>query len=181
VRLANRVLAALLILALACAGALLIIEVAADRLEHRTALVNWHPAYAWAARTDWTAGSIRVAAVIVILLGLVLLLAELKPPRVGRLAADPAGAGAAGMDTAYTRRGVAAAVRSAVTDVDGIRAASVKVSRRRVAVSAVAAALDKAAAQTVRDAVTTAAGERLTALRLRRAPALSVRVTPRSG
>jgi len=78
VRLANRVLAALLILALACAGALLIIEVAADRLEHRTALVNWHPAYAWAARTDWTAGSIRVAAVILILLGLVLLLAELE-------------------------------------------------------------------------------------------------------
>jgi hypothetical protein len=180
VRLANRVLAALLILALACVGALLIIEVVADRLAHRTAIVNWHPAYAWAARTTWVAGSIRVAAVILIVLGLVLLLAELKPARVGRLAADPAGAGAADMDTAYTRRGVAAAVRSAVTDVDGIRAASVTVNRRKVAVSAVAAALDQAAAQTVRDAVTAAARDRLTALSLRRAPALSVRVSPRS-
>jgi Family of unknown function (DUF6286) len=179
VRLANRLLAALLILALACAAALLIIEVGADRLEHRTAIFSWHPAYRWAARTTWTSGSIRVAAAALIVLGLVLLLAEVKPPRVARLAADPAGAGAAGMDTAYTRRGVAAAVRSAVTDVDGIRAASVKVNRRRVAVSAVAAALDKTAAQAVRDAVATAARDRLTALSLRRAPALSVRVTPR--
>jgi hypothetical protein len=180
VRLANRLLAALLILALACAGALLVIEVAADRLQHKAAVVNWHPVYSWATRTSWVSGSIRVTAVILILLGLALLFAEFKPPRVARLTADPAGAGAAGMDTAYTRRGVAAAVRSAVTDVDGIRAASVKVNRRRVAVSAVAAALDKAAAQTVRDAVSTAARDRLAALSLRRAPALSVRVTPRS-
>jgi hypothetical protein len=180
VRLANRLLAALLILALACVGALLIIEVTADRLRHRTAIVNWHPAYLWAARTSWVSGSIRVTAVILILLGLVLLTAELKPPRVARLAASPAGAGAADMDTAYTRRGVAAAVRSAVTDVDGIRAASVTVNRRRIAVSAVAAALDKAAAQTVRDAVTSAARDRVAALSLRRTPALSVRVTPRS-
>ena len=179
-RLPNRLLAALLILALACAGALLIIEVTADRIEHQTAVVNWYPAYSWAARTSWVSGSIRVTAVILILLGLVLLMAELKPPRVARLAAGPAGEGAANMNTAYTRRGVAAAVRSAVTDVDGIRAASVKVNRRRIAVSAVAGALDKAAAQTVRDDVTTAARDRLTALGLRRAPALSVRVTPRS-
>jgi hypothetical protein len=176
VRLANRLLAALLILALACASALLIIEVTADRLEHKAAVVNWHPAYGWATRTSWVSGSIRVTAVILILLGLVLLIAELKPPRVARIAAD----GAADMDTAYTRRGVAAAVRSAVTDVDGIRAASVKVNRRRVAVSAGAAALDKAAAQTVRDAVTTVARDRLAALSLRHVPALSVRVTPRS-
>jgi hypothetical protein len=177
VRLANRVLAALLILALACVGALLVIEVTADRLRHHTALVNWHPVYLWAARTSWVSGSIRVAAVILILLGLVLLAAELRPRRVARLAA----AGAADMDTAYTRRGVAAAVRSAVTDVDGIRAASVRVNRRRIAVSAVAAALDKGAAQTVRDAVTTAARDRMAALSLRRAPTLSVRVTPRRG
>ena len=43
------------------------------------------------------------------MLGLVLLIAELKPARVSRLAADPAQAGADGIDTAYTRRGLAAA------------------------------------------------------------------------
>jgi hypothetical protein len=182
-RLTNRVLAALLILALACAGLLLIIEVVAYRLQQKTAVLNWHPAYSWATRTDWAAGSIRVTAVILIVLGLALLVAELKPPRVARLATEPAemaGTDVAGMDTGYTRRGVAAAVRSAVIDVDGIHAASVKVKRRRVAVSASASALDKAAEQAVRETATTAAQDQLTALSLRPAPALSVRVTTRS-
>ena len=48
-----------------------------------------------------------------------LLIAELKPARVSRLAADPTEAGADAIDTAYTRRGLAAAIRSAVTAVDG--------------------------------------------------------------
>jgi hypothetical protein len=179
VRLANRALGALLSVALACVGALLIIEVVADRLRHRTALVDWHPAYRWAARTTWTAGSVRVAAGILIAAGLVLLIAELKPPRVSRLAADPGQAGAPGMDTAYTHRGVAAAVRSAVSDVDGVRGASVKVTRRRVSVAATATVLDRTAAQALREPVTAAARERLEALSLRRAAALSVRVAQR--
>jgi hypothetical protein len=179
VRLVNRVLAALLSLALACAGVILIVEVVAYRVNsHGPAIVNWHPAYTWAARTTWIDGSIRGAAAILIALGLALLLAELKPARVSRLAADPDQAGAPGIDTAYTRRGVAAAVRSAVTDVDGVRGASVTVRRRRVAVAATAAALDKAAAQTLRESVTTAARQRLAQLNLRHASALSVRVTP---
>ena len=91
---ANRVMAALLSLALIVAGVLLIIEVIADRVNHRPAIVDWHPAYAWAKRTTWNAGSIRVACAVLILLGLVLLIAELKPARVSRLAADPAQAGA---------------------------------------------------------------------------------------
>ncbi len=94
-----------------------------------------------------------MAAGIIILVGLVLLLAELKPARVARLAADPAKAGTPDVDTAYTRRGIAAAVRSAVTDVDGVRGASVKVTRRRVAVAATVAALDKTAAQSLRESV----------------------------
>ena len=63
-RLANRLLAALLILALACAGALLIIEVAADRLQHKAAVLDWHPAYRWAARSSWVSGSIRVTCAV---------------------------------------------------------------------------------------------------------------------
>jgi hypothetical protein len=160
VRLANRVPGALLALALGAAGVFLIVEVAADRVDHRTALVNWRPAYTWAARNTWTAGSIRVTAAILTLAGLVLLLVQLKPPRV----------------SAYTRRGVAAAVRSAVTGVDGIRATSVKVTRRRIRIAATAAAPDRAAAQTLREPVTAAARQRLAALSLRHRAALSVRV-----
>jgi hypothetical protein len=176
---ANRVLATLLSLAVIVAGVLLIIEVIADRVNHRASVVDWHPAYDWARRTTWNEGSIRVACVVLILLGLMLLIAELKPARVSRLAADPAHAGAADIDTGYTRRGLAAAIGSAVTGVDGVRGASVKVRRRKITVAATAAARDKAAARSLRDPISAAARQRLTALKLGRAPAVSVRVTPR--
>jgi hypothetical protein len=179
-RLANRVMAALLSLAVACAGVLLIIEVIAARTGQHAVIVNWRAAYNWAARTAWISGSIRVAAGILIVVGLVLLIAELKPARVSRLAADPSNAGAADIDTAYTRRGVAAAIRSAVNDVDGIRDASVKVTRRKVTIGATAAAQDKAAARTLSEPVTTAARQRLAALSLHHASALSVHVVPGS-
>jgi hypothetical protein len=78
---ANRVLAALLSLALIAAGVLLLIEVIADRVNNRPAVVDWQPAYDWAKRTTWNAGSIRVACAVLILLGLALLIAELKPAR----------------------------------------------------------------------------------------------------
>jgi hypothetical protein len=176
----NRLLAALLSLALAAAGALLIVEVIADRVNHRAAIVHWSRAYHWAKHTTWNAGSIRVACVILIVAGLALLIAELKPARVARLAAEPARADTAGIDTAYTRRGLAAAVRSAVTAVDGVRAASVKVRPRRVAITATATATDRADARSLRDPVSAAARQRLATLQLRRTPAVSVRVTPRS-
>jgi Family of unknown function (DUF6286) len=176
----NRVLAALLSLALIVGGALLIIEVIADRVRHRPAILHWQPAYDWAKRNAWNSGSVRVTCVILILLGLVLLIAELKPARVSRLAADPAQAGAADIDTAYSRRGLAAAVRSAVTDVDGVRGASVKVKRRKVRIAATAAARDNAVARELREPISGAARQRLATLHLRRAPSVSVRVTPRS-
>jgi hypothetical protein len=179
-RLLNRVLAALLSLALIVAGVLLIIEVIAYHVTNRPAIVPWQRAYSWAHRTTWNAGSIRVTCVLLILAGFVLLIAELKRPRVSRLAADPAQAGVAGVDTAYTRRGIAAAVRTAVVGVDGIRGTAVKVKRRKVRVTASAAARDKAAAQGLHDAVTAAARARLASLGLRRPPSVAVRVTPRS-
>ncbi len=99
---------------------------------------------------------------------------------MSRLPADPAEAGADAIDTAYTRRGLAAAIRSAVTAVDGVRSTSVKVRRRKVRIAAVASAQDRAAARSLRDPITDAARQRLTALKLRRTPAVAVRVTPRS-
>jgi hypothetical protein len=179
-RLANRVIAALLSLAVACAGVLLIIEVIAARTGRRAAVVNWHAAYHWAARTAWISTSIRVTAGVLIVLGLLLLIAELKPARVSRLAARPSETGAANIDTAYTRRGVAAAIRSVATDVDGIRDASVTVTRRKITIEATAAAPHKPAARSLHEPVTTAARQRLAALSLRRVPALSVHVDPGS-
>ena len=159
---------------------LLIAEVIADRTSHRVAIVHWRAAYDWAQHTTWNAGSIRVVCGILILVGLVLLIAELKPARVSRLPADPAEAGADAIDTAYTRRGLAAAIRSAVTAVDGVRSTAVKVKRRKVRIAATASAQDRAAARSLHDPIADAARQRLTALKLRRPPTVSVRVSPRS-
>ena len=63
---ANRVLAALLSLALTAAGVLLIIEVIAYHVVGRAAIVTWNSAYDWAGRATWNAGSIRVTSVILI-------------------------------------------------------------------------------------------------------------------
>jgi hypothetical protein len=179
-RLANRVLAALLSLALIVVSVLLIAEVIADRTSHHAAIVNWRSAYNWAGHTTWNADSIRVICGILILAGLVLLIAELKPARVSRLPADPSEAGADAVDTAYTRRGLAAAIRSAVTAVDGVRSTAVKVRRRKVRIAATASAQDRAAARSLHDPIADAARQRLTALKLRRTPSVAVRVSPRS-
>ena len=179
-RLANRVLAALLSLALLAAAVLLIATVVADRTSHHQGIVHWHAAYHWALTTTWDAAVIRVISGILILVGLVLLIAELKPARVSRLAADPAQAGADAIDTAYTRRGLAAAIRSAVTAVDGVRSTSVTVKRRKVKIAATASAQDRAAARGLRDPITDAVRQRLSALKLRRTVSVSVSVVPRS-
>jgi hypothetical protein len=179
-RLVNRVLAALLSLALLAAAVLLIATVVADRTSHHQGIVPWHTAYHWAKTTSWDAGAIRVICGILILVGLVLLILELKPTRVSRLPAEPAETGADAIDTAYTRRGLAAAIRSAVTAVDGVRSSSVKVKRRKVKIDATASAQDRAAARTLRDPITDAVRQRLSALKLRRTPSVSVSVVPRS-
>ena len=179
-RLVNRVLAALLSLALLIVSVLLIAEVISYLANHRTVVVNWHPAYDWANHHSWSSGIIRVICGVLIFVGLVLLVAELKRARVSRLAADPTAAGADAIDTAYTRKGLAAAIRSAVTAVDGVRSAGVKVRRRRVKIAATASALDRQAARNLRDPIADAARQRLAALKLRRPPSVSVRVFPRS-
>lgn len=179
-RLLNRLLAALLALALIAGSILLIIEVVADRLHHRPAIVHWHHLYDWAKRTEWQQGSVRVGCIVLVVIGLALLIAELKRPRVSRMAVDNDQDGTAEIDTAYTRRGVAATVRSAVTAVDGVNGARVKVGRRKLSVAATTAAKDETAVQAMRDAVSAAAQQRIDALRLRSAPSLSIHLSPRS-
>ncbi len=179
-RLINRLLAAIVSLALIVVGVLIVIEVIADRLNHKPALIHWRSAYHWAQRTPWYSGTVRVVCIALAAVGLVLLLAELKRARVSRLKTVPADSTAEAIDTAYTRKGAATAVRSAVTDVDGIRRAKVTVKRRKVRITASASARDKAAARNLREPVTAAAQQRLSALQLKSTPKVSARVNPRS-
>ncbi|MBE7195863.1 MAG: alkaline shock response membrane anchor protein AmaP [Gordonia polyisoprenivorans] len=174
-RLINRLLAALAALGLAVLGALIVIEVVAQRLSDRPVVVTWHHIYAWAARTSPTQGSVRVTCIVLAVTGLLLLVFELKPSRPRRLTTE-----SADTDTAYTRRGVAVAIGHAVGDVDGINHVAVTVRRHRIRVHARTAGLQPYTAQTLTDPVQQAAHRRLDELELRPAPRLHVQVRTRS-
>ncbi|WP_375482038.1 DUF6286 domain-containing protein [uncultured Jatrophihabitans sp.] len=177
-RLLNRALAALLALALIVVGVLLIIEVIADRTVKHPAVTKWHRVYHWAQHTSWTQGSLRVGLIVVAAVGVILLLAEIKRTRVTRfrIASDDAHGP---LDAAYTRRGVADAVRTAVLDVDGVRGAKVAVTRRKVTVRAATAARDSAAAAELEQPAQDAAQQQLDALELAHAPRLRLTATER--
>ncbi|GAA0706874.1 hypothetical protein Drose_16100 [Dactylosporangium roseum] len=176
-KLLNRLLAVIVSLTLIAAATVLVADLIADWTGRRPAVIDWHATYRWAQRTGWDAGSVRLICLLLCLLGLALLAAELKPRRPARLVTDsddPA------IDAAYTRRGVAQAVRTAVTEVDGVDRTAVAVRRRRIRVHAHAVAREPSLAPLVRDSVTLAARARLDALDLRRPPKLAVRISTRS-
>jgi len=171
-RLVNRLLAALLALALATVGVLVVVEVIAARLDKPHVVVDWQEIYRWAENTSLTQGSVRVACIVTAVLGLVLLLAELKRSRPSRLqvATDA-------VDAGYTRRGVATAISQAVNDVDGVSSSAVRVRRRRIRVQARAAGMEPYTADSLRTPVTESAQSRLADLELKREPRLKVRLS----
>ncbi|WP_026455714.1 DUF6286 domain-containing protein [Saccharomonospora iraqiensis] len=176
-RFVNRLLATLLSLALIAGGLLLIIEVVAAGFGVGPVLWDWQALVRWAETTSWSDVLIQVIAVICLVVGLLLLIAELKRPRVRRLRARPVtdSSDARPVDAAYTRRGVATAVRSAVTGVDGIRSAKVTVKRRRVRVQAATASEDRAAVAELRRSAQQAARSRIEQLELRSSPSVTIR------
>jgi hypothetical protein len=172
----NRLLALVVSLALIAAALALVADVIADRTGRRPAVIDWHATYRWAHRTTWDAGSARLICLLLCLVGLALLGAELKPRRPARFVTDsddPA------IDAAYTRRSVTQAIRTAVTDVDGVDRTAVTVRRRRIRVHAHAVAREPSLASSIRDNVAHAARARLDGLDLRRPPKLAVRISTR--
>lgn len=167
----NRVLALLLGLAVIAAAVLFIVEVVADRVGAHPVIVNWHGLYHWAQGTSWGAAPVRTASVLLVLLGLVVTITQLKPRRPERLAItsdDPA------TDAAITRQGVARSIQHSVTAIDGVHTAEVHV-RRRVTIHAALRA-DRATTAD-RDTITQVAHDAIDTLRLRQPPQLSVRVS----
>lgn len=163
----NRVLTLLVALVLAVFGIVLAVEAVVTVFGSNPVLVDWRPAYR-SGRTDtWDSTIVRTVAVVVTVVGLILLLLELKPRRVRRLrvsSQDP------NTDAAVTRAGLRSALRRAAEGVDGITRASVKVGRRTAKVTAQSrggqAQLASGLDAEVREAVT----DRLAALQLRRPP-----------
>jgi hypothetical protein len=168
------VLAALLALALAAGGVILVIEVIAERLDKPTVVVEWHRIYHWGETTSLTQGSVRVACIVTAVLGLVLLFAELRRGRPKRLEAA-----SDSVDAGYTRRGVANTIGRAVNDVEGINKSVVKVRRRRIRVRARASGVGTYTAELLQRPAIEAARSELTNLELKREPRLQVRLSTR--
>ena len=175
-RVLNRPLAFILAVALIAGCVIVIAEVIAFAVHKSPLLVHWTTWYQWAHKTRWDAGVIRVWSAVLIVIGLLILAVELKPPRATRL---PLRSGHDATDAAVARRGLAGMLRAAATGVDGISSATVKVRRRRARITAASAARHRAAAEALTEPVTQALRARLDALDLRHPPRLTVRVVTR--
>ena len=119
-RIVNRLLAFALALALLAVGVILIVEVIAANTNAAPVIFDWHAMFRWGQRNTWQATSVEITCGIVALVGLLLLLPQLRRRRPNRFALTSEHAAT---DVALTRSGVRNAVRGAVDDVDGAPAA----------------------------------------------------------
>lgn len=129
----NRVVCALLAAAFATAGVIIVIEVVYAALDRRPAIVDWPALTRALARNSWNDLGPRVAAGILIAVGLLLLLLGLrrgKPTQLPLVTEAPA------VQTSTTRRSLQRAMRAAALETPGVSAAKVKVGRRRAKVVA---------------------------------------------
>lgn len=154
-RIFNRFLALIVGLALMAVGVIIMIEVIALAVNAAPVVLNWHAMLRWGQRNTWNAASVKITAGIIGLVGLIILLAQLKRRRPTRLAIHPDGLNAT-TQVALTRKGLRAAVNASLREVDGVQHSKIKLKRRRVAVRVSPTSSDAAAsvAAAVRSAVT---------------------------
>ena len=172
----NRLLTVVVSVALIAFGVVLAVEVGAALFGAPPLLVDWRGAYD-AGRTDsWSSNPVRVVASVVTAVGLLLLLAQLKPRRVSRLAVSTDDRYT---DAAVTRAGVRGALRRAAENVDGISGAKVRLGRRRAKVVASTRAGETGLREDLTADIRTAVIDRLTSLELTRPLRVHARVQSR--
>ena len=168
-RVLSRLLAILIALALIALAVLVPVDVVRAALHQRTSL-PWHT-WVTAVGTDtWQAPWVRAVLIGVAVVGLLLLLGELKPRRPGLLPLAPL---TEDVDASTTRRSLQQALRRAAVKVDGIVEAKAAARRGAVKVRAVARLREPAGLdEQVREHV----AARLESLHLARTPRLVVRL-----
>lgn len=176
-RIFTRFLALIAAIAVIATAVIVAVEVSADRLGHQPVILNWHPWLRWAQRNTWNAGSVKVAAGILVLIGLLILITQLWPRRQPRLGIHPAGLHPR-TSVALTRKGLADAVEAATQDVDGVRNSHVRLGRRRVAVRITAAGSDRETLSSISEDVRTASQHCLQQLSLARSLRIKVHAKP---
>jgi hypothetical protein len=176
-RILNRFLAFILALAILAASVIAIVEVISYAINGKSLIVDWMSWQRWAERTHFNSTQIEVVSIILIAVGLVLLLAELKPRRTTRVGLQ---SDEIATDTAITTKGIAVVAKATAAEVEGVSDASASASHRRVTVKARSAQRDKGFAQGLTAPVTAVVQTQLDSLRMQRRPRLSVRIKPRS-
>ena len=170
-RTVDRIAAVLLALVGFAAGILLAIEIA-----HRALggtghlLVPYEPLADFARGHAWSTPVVIVVGAVLAVLGLLLLVLELKPRRPGLLVLE---SGHPDVTSALPRASVTRVVQHATSDVAGVESARVLTRGRSVVVTARTPLAEPGDLAAQVDRAATAA---LTALRLRRTPAVTVRV-----
>jgi hypothetical protein len=173
-RIANRLLAFLVAVALIVVGVIVIVEVIAARSGAAPVIVGWHPMLAWGQRNTWKATSVELACAIIAVAGLLLLLPQLRRRRPSRITVN---SGEPATDAAVTRKGIVVTVSGAVGDVEGISGSQVKVSHRRIKVDATSSAGTDDTARGSSNAVTEAAQQAIDELKLTSDRRLRVKVS----
>jgi len=178
VRVIERFLSLLLALAVVAGAVLLALEVGWAVAGQQPLLVPWRGAYTSGTTNSWDSAPARILAVALIAVGLLLLLAELKPRRASRLpmvSSDPT------IDAAITRRSLRASLLNAAKQVDGVSGATAKVSTRTATVKAVSRLGSAETASGLTGELEATLRARLDALQLAKTPRLRARVSPRRG
>jgi Family of unknown function (DUF6286) len=170
-RIVNRPLAFVVAVALLVGGVLTVVEVIGYAITSKHVLINWTTWQQWAERTQWNRAVVKTWSIILIAVGLLLLILELKRPKVTRLTLNTEHAAT---DAAISRKGLADTLRSAATDVDGVGEASVSVTRTKATVTATGAAHDASGADSLTEPLTQAVQSRLDGLNLAKPPRLRV-------
>ena len=173
-RIANRLLAFIVAAAIVVVGVVVIVEVIAARSGAAPVIIGWHFILYWGQRNTWKATSVELACAIIAVIGLLLLLPQLRRRRPTRVSVD---SGDSSTDAAVTRTGIVVTVRGAVGDVEGISSSRVKVSHRSIQVDASSsAATDDTAGSSV-SAVKAAAQQVIDDLKLTSPRRLKVNVS----
>jgi hypothetical protein len=128
-RTANRVLAALVALALLAFALVVAVEIPLAAARGRATILPWDDWYVNARSNAWNSRSVRTLLVVVGLVGLALLLLQLARRRPATLALQGP---RPGVDVVVERTSLEKALRRAATGVDGVATASVTVEGDRV-------------------------------------------------
>lgn len=175
VKLANRLLAVLLALALLVLGVLVLVEIVWVYAfgGSREVLLPYAAAADYFEGLAWTSRPTRVILIVLVVVGLLLLVAELRRSKPGLLSlASSTGPVTTGAD----RRALEKAAAAVATDVEGVSAARAKVSRRRISVAAESGLRDGSG---LRERLDARMASWVDGLSLADPPALAVRVSQR--